>query len=65
MLSTHKAHLLILYWYNQDYGTIYDYDLYYAIGKVAVDDDGLAKKIDKDTYIIDQLIPIPQIEEEY
>ena len=51
------------YWYNNDYGTVYDYDLHYAIGKVGMDEDNLPKKLDKDTYIIDQLIPIPQIEE--
>lgn len=51
------------YWYNQEYGTVYDYDLYYAVGKVAVDEDNLPKKLDKDTYIIDRLVPIPQIED--
>ena len=51
------------YWYNGDHGTVYDYDLYYALGKVGTDEDGLPKKLDKDTYIIDRLIPIPRISE--
>lgn len=48
------------YWYNQDNGTVYDFELQYAVGKVAVDEN-LPKKYDKDTYIIDRLIPIPII----
>ncbi len=51
------------YWYNPETGVVYDYELYYAIGKVGYDDDNLPKKLDKDTYIIDKLIPIPMIEE--
>lgn len=47
------------YWYNNEYGTVYDYDLYYAIGKVALDEDDIPKRLNKDTYIIDKLIPIP------
>jgi len=49
------------YWYNQDSKVVYDYELYFAIGKVGIEDD-LPKKLDKDTYIIDRLIPIPMIE---
>lgn len=50
------------YWYSQEYGTVYDDELYYAIGKVATDDDNIPKRLDRDTYIIDKLVPIPQIE---
>lgn len=50
------------YWFNQEHGTVYDFDMYYAIGKVALDEDNLAKKLDKETYIIDRLVPIPLIE---
>ena len=52
------------YWFNPETGVVYDYDLYYAIGKVGFDDDNIPKKLDKDTYIIDKVIPIPLIDEE-
>ena len=52
------------FWYNPDTGTVYDYELLYAIGKVGYDDDNLPRKLDKDTYIIDKLVPIPLIEGE-
>lgn len=51
------------FWYAPETGTVYDYELQYAIGKVAMDDN-LPKKIDKNTYIIDKLIPIPLIDVE-
>lgn len=51
------------YWYNPETFVVYDLELYYAIGKVGADPDGLPKKLDKDTYIIDKLIPIPMIDE--
>ena len=50
------------YWYDPDTNVVYDVELYYAIGKVATDDDGLALKLDKETYIIDKVIPIPMID---
>ncbi|AYV78881.1 MAG: DEAD/SNF2-like helicase [Edafosvirus sp.] len=50
-----------VYWYNPETGIVYDFDLYYAVGKVSFDEDNLPKKLDKDTYIIDQVIPIPII----
>ena len=49
------------YWYNPDTDVVYDYDLKFAIGKIGIDDDELPKKLDKDTYIIDKLVPIPMI----
>lgn len=48
------------YWYNPVTGVIYDYDLHYPVGKIGYD-EGLPKKLDKDTYIIDKVIPIPLI----
>lgn len=51
------------YWYNPLTGIVYDYELYYPIGKIGNDDNELPLKIDKDTYIIDKMIPIPMIEE--
>ena len=50
------------YWYYGKTGIVYDYDLYYVFGKVALDSDGLVMKSDKDTYIIDYVVPIPIIE---
>lgn len=51
------------YWYNADSGTVYDFELHYPIGKVKFNEDGLPVKFDKDTYIIDRVIPIPMIKE--
>jgi len=48
------------YWYSSDSKVVYDYDLHYPIGKIAVNDD-LPIKINDTTYIIDQIIPIPII----
>ncbi len=51
------------YWYYPKSGTVYDYDLHYQIGKIALDDSNIPLKLDKDVYIIDKLIPIPSIEQ--
>lgn len=51
------------YWYNPETGVVYDYELHFAIGKISYDNDNLPKKLDKDTYIIDKLIPIPMIDD--
>lgn len=47
------------YWFNVDSLTVYDNDMQYPIGKVGSDDDGLPLKLDKDTFIITRMIPIP------
>lgn len=49
------------YWYSPDSLTVYDFDLKYPIGKIGSDDDDLPLKLDKDTFIITKLIPIPTI----
>lgn len=49
------------YWYNTDTYIVYDYDLYFAVGKVGLDDDGLPMKMDASTYIITHMVPIPRI----
>lgn len=51
------------YWFNPNTTIVYDYDLFYVIGKVAVDDDGFPIKLNSLIYIIDKLVPIPLIEE--
>ena len=50
------------YWFYSKSGVVYDLDLYYAIGKVSMDENGVATKLNKDTYVIDYIIPIPQID---
>jgi hypothetical protein len=50
------------YWYYSKTGIVYDYDLHYVFGRVALDADGLVIKLDKDTYVIDYVVPIPMIE---
>jgi hypothetical protein len=50
------------YWLYPESGVVYDYELHYAVGKVGLDDDGNMLKLNKDTYVIDRLVPIPQIE---
>jgi len=47
------------YWFNVDSLVVYDLDVQYPIGKVGTDDDGLPLKLDKDTFIITRIIPIP------
>ena len=49
------------YWFNPDTKVVYDYELKFAIGKVGQDVDDLPLKLNKDTYIIDRVIPIPMI----
>ena len=51
------------YWYNPTTGIVYDVELFFPVGKIGYDEDNIPKKIDKDTYVIDKLVPIPLIEE--
>jgi hypothetical protein len=51
------------YWFYPESLTIYDIDLFYAVGKIAVDTDGIARKLTKDIYICDKTIPIPMLKE--
>jgi hypothetical protein len=48
------------YWYNVDSGVVYDFDLYYPVGKIKYNLDGMPIKVDKDTYHV-ELIHIPLI----
>jgi hypothetical protein len=50
------------YWYNPDSGVVYDFDLYYPVGKIKYTLDGIPVKVDKDTYHI-ELIHIPLIKQ--
>lgn len=49
----------IFVWLYEENGVVYDYDLDYPIGKIKMDKNGLFEKLDKDTYIIDNIIKIP------
>jgi SNF2 family DNA or RNA helicase len=49
------------YWLNNDNYIVYDFDLYYPIGKIMIDEIGIPIKFNKNTYIIDKLVPIPFI----
>lgn len=49
------------YWMYPKSGVVYDYDLHFAIGKIAMDENNILMKLDKETYIIDQVVPIPTI----
>lgn len=47
------------YWYYSKSGVVYDLDLHYPVGRVIKDDNDLPEKLDKDTFIISQVIKIP------
>lgn len=46
------------YWYNRETGIVYDIDLYYPVGRVLII-DGIPNKLDKNTYIMSEVISIP------
>jgi len=49
----------ILAWLYENNGTVYDYNLNYAIGKVKKDKNGFFEKLNNDTFIVSKLIKIP------
>ena len=46
-------------WYYEPSGVVYDYDLNYPIGKISKGEHNIPKKLNKDTYIVDNVINIP------
>ena len=50
----------INYWYYQNNGTVYDYETHYPVGKIKIIND-LPDKLDKNTYIITDVIDIQKI----
>jgi len=52
------------YWYYEKMGVVYDFELKYPVGKISINDNGIPNKIDSETYIIDNVIPIPMIDNE-
>jgi hypothetical protein len=51
------------YWMNPETGIIYDFELFYVVGKIGFDDSNIPMKLNKDVYIVDKLVPIPLIDE--
>lgn len=47
------------FWFFDETGVVYDYDLLYAIGRVELDDNDQPVKLDNETYVIGDVIPIP------
>jgi hypothetical protein len=47
------------YWFNDDTGIVYDYELNYPIGKVLKDDNNNYHVLEGTIYIIDDIIEIP------
>jgi len=48
------------YWFNDNTGIIYDYELDYPIGQVFKNDDNNYNMLENDVYIIENLIDIPK-----
>ena len=46
-------------WLYEPSGVVYDYDMNYPIGKIGKDDNNNLKRIDKDVYVIENVINIP------
>jgi hypothetical protein len=51
-----------LYWFSIDTGVVYDYVMSYPIGRVLYDKNNIPMKLDNDTYIIGQKIPIVDVD---
>jgi superfamily II DNA or RNA helicase len=51
----------VYYWYDENAGVIYDYELDFPIGKVQKDKNNIPERLDKDTYIISKEIPVPML----
>ena len=50
------------FWYYAKTGMVYDYETHYPVGQVEFI-NGLPNKLDKDTYIMSNVIDIPSIGE--
>ena len=50
------------YWFYEETGVVYDYDLNYPAGKVEKDDSGNFIMLENDVYIIGDVIDIPKIQ---
>ena len=50
----------IFYWFNNNTGVVYDYELNFPVGKIDKDENGQFIKLESDIYIIDKLISPPE-----
>lgn len=50
------------YWFYDKSGVVYDLELKFPVGKVSFDENNQPVKLNKDTYIIDKVVPIPMID---
>jgi len=48
------------YWYYDQSGVVYDYDMQFPVGKVDKDLNGNAIKLDNETYVIGDVIDVPE-----
>jgi len=48
------------YWFYEDTGVVYDYDLNYPVGKIDKDDNGNFIMLENDIYVIGDVIDIPK-----
>jgi superfamily II DNA or RNA helicase len=48
------------YWFYEDTGVVYDYDLNYPVGKIEKDDNGNFIMLENDIYVIGDVIDIPK-----
>jgi len=48
------------YWFYEDSGVVYDYDLNFPVGKIDKDDNGNFIMLENDVYVIGDLIEIPK-----
>ena len=48
------------YWFNEDTGVVYEYDLNYPMGKIERDANGNYVKIKGNVYVISVLLDIPE-----
>ena len=51
----------MIYWLYDTTGVVYDNDLNYPVGKIQKDDSGNILMLDKNTYIIGDIIDIPKV----
>jgi hypothetical protein len=48
------------YWFYEDSGMVYDYDLFFPVGKIEKDNNNNYVKLDNETYVIGYSIDIPE-----
>jgi len=60
-LDEEKISTPTFYWFDEESGVVYDYELNYPVGKVKIDENGIPEKLDKETYVISELITIPEL----